>query len=146
MVPAGRRRRPLVVSVLLHARIEAERRRARRAIAGIGLGLGALLFAGTLDDRHDTWWPGLIGGIALRRRSRSAGARSLFAPRPRAPRRRGRRGAAVYAEARGARARRPRDPGSRRVSLVALGFLVWLLHRRRRREGEKYAGLRILLT
>jgi hypothetical protein len=30
------------------------------------------------------------------------------------------------------------------VSLVALGFLVWLLAGGRRRESEKYAGLRIL--
>jgi hypothetical protein len=30
------------------------------------------------------------------------------------------------------------------VSVIAVGFLVWLLARGRRREGEKYAGLRIL--
>jgi hypothetical protein len=30
------------------------------------------------------------------------------------------------------------------VSLLALGFFVWLLAGGRRRAGEKYAGLRIL--
>ncbi|MEY2536045.1 MAG: hypothetical protein QOF29_3955, partial [bacterium] len=30
------------------------------------------------------------------------------------------------------------------LSLVALAFFVWLLAGGRRREGEKYAGLRIL--
>lgn len=35
------------------------------ALAGIGVGLGALLFAGTLADRHETWWYGLIAGAIL---------------------------------------------------------------------------------
>ena len=30
------------------------------------------------------------------------------------------------------------------VSVLALGFLAWLLLGGRRREGEKYAGLRVL--
>ena len=30
------------------------------------------------------------------------------------------------------------------LGIVALGFLVWLLVGGRRRQGEKYAGLRIL--
>jgi hypothetical protein len=30
------------------------------------------------------------------------------------------------------------------VSVLAIGFLVFLLVKGRRREGEKYAGLRIL--
>ena len=30
------------------------------------------------------------------------------------------------------------------ISIVAIGFFVWLLAGGRRREGEKYAGLRIL--
>jgi hypothetical protein len=30
------------------------------------------------------------------------------------------------------------------VSVIAIGFLIVLLLRGRRREGEKYAGLRIL--
>ena len=66
----------LVVSVLLHARIEASPA-GEAAIAGIGLGLGALLFAGTLDDRHAVWWPGLVGGI-LCGLIAQAGARSLI--------------------------------------------------------------------
>src|SRR6185312_16786693 len=34
------------------------------ALAGIGIGVGALLFAGTLAAHHDAAWPGLIGGAA----------------------------------------------------------------------------------
>jgi hypothetical protein len=30
------------------------------------------------------------------------------------------------------------------VSILAVGFFVWLLAGGRRREGQKYAGLRIL--
>jgi hypothetical protein len=30
------------------------------------------------------------------------------------------------------------------VSIVAVGFLAWLLQGGRRRSGEKYAGLRVL--
>jgi FtsH-binding integral membrane protein len=37
------------------------------ALTGISIGLGAVLFAGSLADRHETWWYGLIAGgiIAL---------------------------------------------------------------------------------
>ena len=34
------------------------------SLAGIGIGLGALLFAGTLADHGYAWWPGLLGGAA----------------------------------------------------------------------------------
>src|SRR3954467_2230576 len=43
----------LVVSILARARLE--RGAGEAALTGIGLGLGALLFAGTLDDRYSTW-------------------------------------------------------------------------------------------
>ena len=33
------------------------------SLAGLGLGAGALLFAGTLAAHGDAWWPGLLGGI-----------------------------------------------------------------------------------
>src|SRR5215213_6436365 len=57
----------LIVFVLFQRRLTSEgldRGPLGAALAGIALGVGALLFAGTLADHSETWWPGLIGGIA----------------------------------------------------------------------------------
>ncbi|HEY4280238.1 MAG TPA: hypothetical protein VGM91_18590 [Conexibacter sp.] len=112
------------------------------ALAGIALGLGALYFAGSLADHSYTWWPGLIGGIAC---AALAGATArVFFGRTRA--RLDREAAAalpVYAEVAGmvvAGLSVLLEP----LSLVALVFLAWLLIGQRRREGQKYAGLRVL--
>jgi len=35
------------------------------ALSGVGIGLGALLCAASIDDRHDTWWYGLILGAVV---------------------------------------------------------------------------------
>lgn len=135
----------LLVFTVLHRRMGSEALEASpygAALAGIGVGVGALLFAGALADHSDTWWPGLLGGIAC----------ALLAER------------AIRLLLRRTRARL--DPSAREaltlyadgaalllavlaivappVSAVALGFLVWLLLGGRRRAGEKYAGLRIL--
>lgn len=112
------------------------------ALAGIAIGLGALLGAGSMDDRFDVWWPGLIvGGLAAA--LASAAVRSLLT-RVRA-RLDHEAGAALplYAEGGGL------VLGGASVlfpplALVGLGFLAFLLRGGRRREGEKYAGLRIL--
>src|SRR5215213_2873922 len=51
----------LIVFVVLQRRMTAaglERSPAGAALAGLALGVGALLFAGTLADHSDTWWPG----------------------------------------------------------------------------------------
>ena len=55
----------LVVTTLARTRLETPAGEA--ALSGIGLGLGALLFAGTLDDRHATWWPGIFAGLRILR-------------------------------------------------------------------------------
>jgi hypothetical protein len=47
------------------------------ALSGIAVGLGALLFAATLDDRNDVWWPGLIAGLLLAALAGTA-VRNLF--------------------------------------------------------------------
>jgi hypothetical protein len=130
----------MVVTFLLRGRLDTPAGAA--ALSGIGIGLGALLFAATLDDRHDVWWPGLIAGVALAALA-GAAVRDLFT-RTRA--RLDTEAAAalpVYAEGVAAllAALSILLPP---VSVVAVGFLVWLLVRGRRREGEKYAGLRIL--
>jgi len=104
--------------------------------------LGALQGAGTLDDRFDVWWPGLILGAVfaalgarvasdllarVRRRLDAEAAGALF----------------LYAEAFalvlvGLSVLFPP------LALLGIGLLVFLLLGGRRREGEKYAGLRIL--
>jgi Domain of unknown function (DUF4126) len=108
----------------------------------IALVLGALLAAGSVADRSDDWWVGVIAGAACAALGFQA-ARSLFG---RVRRRLDEQAAAalpVYAEA---------------VALAAAGLsilfpplavliiaaLIWLLAGGKRRAGEKYAGLRIL--
>jgi hypothetical protein len=124
------------------ARVVAENARVGAALGGIGIGLGALLFAGSLADHGHTSWPGIVGGIACGVLAQLA-ARDLFL------RVRGRLDQA-------ARAALPvyfdgvalllagLSVVVPPVSILALGFLAWLLAGSRRRQGEKYAGLRIL--
>jgi len=130
----------MVLTFVLRGRLDTAAGTA--AISGIGIGLGALLFAATLDDRSAVWWPGLIGGLVVAALA-GAAANNLFA------RTRGRldsEAAAalpIYAEAVAlvlAVLAILLPP----VSLVAVVFFIWLLLGGRRREGEKYAGLRIL--
>jgi hypothetical protein len=112
------------------------------ALQGIAIGLGAVLFAATLDDRNAVWWPGLIAGMAIAALAGVA-VRDLFV------RVRGRLDAEaaaalpIYGEGVAVllAALAILVPP---VSIIAIGFLIWLLAGGRRREGEKYAGLRIL--
>jgi Domain of unknown function (DUF4126) len=130
----------LVISVLVRSRLESGAGEA--ALSGIGLGLGALLFAGTLDDRHSTWWPGIVAGIVCAAIAQQ-GARALLT-RTRA--RLDAEAAAalfLYAEA-AALLLAGLSVLIPPVSVLAIAFLVWLRLGGRRREGEKYAGLRIL--
>jgi hypothetical protein len=130
----------MVVTFLLRNRLDTPAGAA--ALSGIGIGLGALLFAATLDDHHAVWWPGLIGGLLCAALA-SAAVRDLFT-RTRA--RLDAEAAAalpIYAEG-VAVALAALSILIPPVSLVAVGFFVWLLAGGRRREGEKYAGLRIL--
>jgi uncharacterized membrane protein len=131
----------LIVAVVLQRRNVAQDR-LDAAFSGIGIGLGALLFAATLADHGYAWWPGLLGG-ALCAVLASAATRSLLA----------RTRARLDADARAALP--VYVDGSSGVlaalavvvapvSVLALGFFAFLLRGGRRREGEKYAGLRIL--
>ncbi|HWV87810.1 MAG TPA: DUF4126 family protein [Capillimicrobium sp.] len=112
------------------------------AIAGLAIGIGAVLFAGTLADHGYAWWPGLIGGAACAALGQAA-ARGLF-DRVRARVEPAVRDAlVVYADGAalvGAVLSILVPP----LAIVLLAFLVWLLLGGRRRAGEKYAGLRIL--
>lgn len=112
------------------------------SLAGISIGVGALLFAGSLDDGYDVWWPGLLGGAALAALA-GAATRGFFARVGRRLDPDARSALAVY-----------KDGLSLLVAalavvapptaLVALGALAWLYLSGRGRDDEKYAGLRVL--
>ncbi|HEY8583718.1 MAG TPA: DUF4126 family protein [Capillimicrobium sp.] len=141
----------LVILVALAATIVAQRRFGIAAVesgpigaalSGIAIALGAVLFAGALQEDGYAWWPGLIAGAAIAALSQVA-IRSLFARiRARADRAVS-EGLVAY-----------QDGGSLigaalaifvpPLSLVFTAFLAWLYLGGRRRQGEKYAGLRIL--
>jgi uncharacterized membrane protein YgdD (TMEM256/DUF423 family) len=130
----------LIVTTLLRTRLETPTGEA--VLGGVALGLGALLFAGTLDDHYSTWWPGIIGGLLCALIAQQ-GARSLLT-RTRARLDAEAAGALfLYAEAAalllaGLAVLIPP------ISVLAIGFFIWLRLGGRRREGEKHAGLRIL--
>ncbi|QEC46787.1 DUF4126 family protein [Baekduia soli] len=134
----------LVASVLLRRVLESGPGEA--ALSGLGIGLGALLCAASIDDRHGTWWYGLILGALLALLASSV-SRQLFA-RVRARFTSAGDAAAAaalpfYAEAAGvviAGASVLFPP----LAILAIGFLLALLVTGRRRAGQKYAGLRIL--
>jgi hypothetical protein len=130
----------LVVTTLGRTRFENPTGEA--VLSGIGLGLGALLFAGTLADHRATWWPGIIGGVLCAFIAQQ-GTRSLLT----------RTRARLDAEAAGtlflyAEAAALVIAGLSvlvpPVSILVIAFFLWLRFGGRRREGEKYAGLRIL--
>lgn len=116
--------------------------RAVLALGVLGIVLGVLHASASLDDRSNTWWPGILVG-ALCAILAFLVARSLLT------RVRGRLDADAagalpyYAEVAavvvaGASVLFPP------LALVALGLLLRLQLGGKRREGEKYAGLRIL--
>ena len=112
------------------------------AVAAVALVLGALQGAGSVADRSDDWWAGLVVGLACAALGFQA-ARSLFS---RVRRRLDDQAAAalpVYAEgaALGAAGLSILFPP---LAVLVIGALAWLLTGGRRRAGEKYAGLRIL--
>jgi hypothetical protein len=134
----------LVVSVFVRQWLETAPGEA--ALAGIGIGLGALLCAASIDDRHDVWWYGLLAGAAVALLA-STVSRSLFARvRARFASAGDRQAAAAlpfYGEISGAVVAGASilfPP----LAIVAIGFLVALLITGRRRSDQKYAGLRIL--
>jgi Domain of unknown function (DUF4126) len=111
-------------------------------LAGVAVALGALEAAGSVDDRGNPWVAGLIaGGVAA--------AFAFAATRPvlqRVRRRLGRESAVtlpLYGELAALAAAGLSILFPPLAILVLLG-LAWLLAGGRRREGEKYAGLRIL--
>jgi len=112
------------------------------ATQGIGIGFGALLFAATLADNTDMWWPGLVaGGLCA---ALAAAATHSLTTRVRARLDADARAALpVYLEGTAVLLAGLAVVAAP-ISAVALGFFAFLLRGGKRREGEKYAGLRIL--
>lgn len=108
----------------------------------VGIVLGALLAAGSLDDRSDVWWPGLLAG-GLAAALLGVASRQLLG---RAGQRLGEEERAflmIYAIG-AALAVTAASLAFPPLALVALVAAAWLLVASRKRAGEKYAGLRIL--
>jgi hypothetical protein len=112
------------------------------ALLVFALVLGALLASGSIADDSSTWWPGVPVGVAAASLGFVA-ARSLFG-RVRARLDADAQGALpIYAEGAallcaGASVLFPP------LAIIAVAGLAWLLLGGQRRQGEKYAGLRIL--
>lgn len=131
-----------LIATMLLARRAALAGPVESATQGIAIGLGALLFAATLADNIDMWWPGLLAGGLCAAVAVTA-TRSL-ATRVRARLDSDARAALpVYLEATAVLLAGLAVVAAP-VAVLALGFFVFLLRGGRRREGEKYAGLRIL--
>lgn len=113
------------------------------SLSGIGMGIGALLFAGTLAAHGDAWWPGLVGGTAAAALSQAVVRPLAARTRARLPDRGAREAVTVYLDAASLLL-------AALVSLlhplgyVAAALFIWMWLRARARSGEKFAGLRIL--
>jgi hypothetical protein len=113
------------------------------ALTGLGMGAGAVVFAGTLDAHHDVWWPALIGGILLAGLAQIVAEPLIAGARARLADRAAREALTIYLDIAALLA----------AALVALlhplgyvliALLAWFASRRRARSAEKYAGLRVL--
>jgi hypothetical protein len=130
----------LVVSLLLRGRLVEGP--GESAMSGLAIGLGALLCAASLDDRFNVWWPGLLVGAACAALA-AAATRSILARTRRRLDPHAAGALPLYAAGLSAVVAGLSIAGPP-LALVAAGFLARLLAGGRRREGEKYAGLRIL--
>ncbi len=116
--------------------------RAVVALGVVGVVLGVLQASASLDDRSDTWWPGIPVG-ALCAVLAFLVARSLLT-RVRARLDTETAGALPYYAEVAAVVVAGLSVLFPPLALVALGLLLRLQLGGKRREGEKYAGLRIL--
>jgi Domain of unknown function (DUF4126) len=113
------------------------------SLAGLGLGAGAVLFAGTLAAHGDTWWPGLIGGFLLAGLAQRAIWPVIVRARSRLPDRPAREALTIYLDA-AALVFAALVALAHPLGYVLLAALAWFAWRGRARGDEKYAGLRIL--
>jgi hypothetical protein len=113
------------------------------SLAGVGFGVGALLFAGTLAAHGDAWWPGLLAGFVVVAFAQRACGSVIAGARARMADRAAREALTVYLDAASlllaivVAALHP-------LGYVAPALLAWFVWRGRIRARSKYAGLRIL--
>jgi hypothetical protein len=131
-----------LIAVVIAQRRGVPDRILESALAGIGIGLGALLCAATIADHYDLWWPGLLGG-GLAATLAGAATRSLVARTKARLDPEARAALPVYVDGTSA-VLAALSIVVAPIAVIALGFFAFLLRGGRRREGEKYAGLRIL--
>src|SRR3954452_9561149 len=130
------------VIAYLAERSEANRRSVELFSGVVGVVLGALLFAGALADGGSASWPGLVGGVVCAALGWRAVGGLIERTRGRLQ---GGAAALLTAYADGVALLLAAiaifvPP----ASILAIGAFVVLLFAGRRREGEKYAGLRVL--
>jgi hypothetical protein len=136
----------LLLAYTLQLRVGAERFEGGplgAALAGLGVGIGALLLAGTLGEHGDASWPGLVAGAAAGLLGQAAVRPLLARARRRLPDRGAREALTLYADG-AALLLAALVALLHPLGYVALVPFAWLLVGQRRRSGEKYAGLRIL--
>ncbi|HEY2142347.1 MAG TPA: hypothetical protein VGG98_09850 [Solirubrobacteraceae bacterium] len=136
----------LVGVYLLQLRLSAERLESgpfAAALGGIGIGVGALLFAGTLAAHGDVSWPGLVGGAASAFLAQVVARPLLARTRARLPDRAARDALTLYLDS-AALLLAVLVALLHPLGYLAVALLAWLAVRARTRADEKYAGLRIL--
>jgi hypothetical protein len=136
----------LCLSYLLQHRLGSERFHsgpAGAALSGLSLGVGAVLFAAVLDQHGDAWWPGILGGLACAALTQAATRGVLARARGRLVDAAAREAVAVYTDGASLLAAAI-AVFAWPLSYVMLVGVVWLLWAGRRREGQKFAGLRVL--
>jgi hypothetical protein len=122
---------------------EARNEPLAASLTGLGLGAGALLFAGTLAARGDAWWPGLIGGLLAAGLAQRASWPVIVRARSQLADRAAREALTIYLDA-AAVLLAALVALLHPLGYVLLALLAWFAWRGRARADEKYAGLRIL--
>ncbi len=113
------------------------------ALTGLAFGAGAVLFGGVLAAHGDASWPGVLGGLVIVGLAQRVVGPVIIGARGRLADKLARDALTLYLDAASvvvAGLVALLHP----LGYVALAAILWLLARRRRRSGQKYAGLRIL--
>jgi Domain of unknown function (DUF4126) len=113
------------------------------SLTGLGLGAGALLFAGILAAHGDAWWPGLLGGLLAAGLAQRASWPVIVRARSRLADRAAREALTIYLDA-AALVLAALVALLHPLGYVLVALLAWFAWRGRARSDEKYAGLRIL--